>query len=112
MFTIHRRPSGDPDKDIIDHVMQVKLAYKDQLTHILQQVQSSNCHPFQLWIACPFYDLKWYLQLPLFLHTRNKHFSLHSICSMLEMSNINPKIQMEYLFIEIRAHTGIVLAQL
>ncbi|KAL9988107.1 hypothetical protein ACROYT_G002512 [Oculina patagonica] len=36
------RPSGDPDKDIIDHVMQVKLAYKDQLTHILQQVEKDN----------------------------------------------------------------------
>lgn len=46
MFTIYRRPSGDPDKDIIDHVMDVKLAYKDQLTHILQQVQSSSCKPF------------------------------------------------------------------
>ncbi|KAJ7385247.1 leucine zipper domain binding [Desmophyllum pertusum] len=36
------RPSGNPDKDIIDHVMQVKLSYKDQLTHILQQVESEN----------------------------------------------------------------------
>jgi len=36
------RPSGDPDKDIIDHVMDVKLAYKDQLTNILQQVESYN----------------------------------------------------------------------
>lgn len=46
MFTTYRRPSGDPDKDIIDHVMDVKLAYKDQLTNILQQVQSTCCQPF------------------------------------------------------------------
>ena len=37
-FSICRRPSGNPDKDICDHIMQVKLAYKEQLTHILQQV--------------------------------------------------------------------------
>lgn len=36
------RPSGDPEKDVIDHVMQVKLAYKEQLKHILQQVESEN----------------------------------------------------------------------
>ncbi|RMX58140.1 hypothetical protein pdam_00000160 [Pocillopora damicornis] len=37
-----RRPSGNPDKDVIDHVMQVKLAYKEQLKHILQQVENEN----------------------------------------------------------------------
>nr|XP_058959161.1 polyamine-modulated factor 1-like [Pocillopora verrucosa] len=36
------RPSGNPDKDVIDHVMQVKLAYKEQLKHILQQVENEN----------------------------------------------------------------------
>jgi len=36
------RPSGNPGKDICDHIMQVKLAYKDQLTHILQQLESDN----------------------------------------------------------------------
>ena len=36
---IHRRPSGNPDKDICDHIMQVKLSYKEQLTHILHQVK-------------------------------------------------------------------------
>ena len=36
---IHRRPSGNPDKDICDHIMQVKLAYKEQLSHILHEVK-------------------------------------------------------------------------
>ena len=39
---IRRRPSGNPDKDVIDHVMQVKLAYKEQLKCILQQVRKRN----------------------------------------------------------------------
>ncbi|CAH3022971.1 unnamed protein product, partial [Porites evermanni] len=39
---IHRRPSGNPDKDICDHIMQVKLAYKEQLTHILHELESNN----------------------------------------------------------------------
>ena len=39
---IYRRPSGNPDKDVIDHVMQVKLAYKEQLKYILQQVRKRN----------------------------------------------------------------------
>ncbi|XP_073242092.1 polyamine-modulated factor 1-like [Porites lutea] len=36
------RPSGNPDKDICDHIMQVKLAYKEQLTHILHELESNN----------------------------------------------------------------------
>ena len=52
--------------------------------------------------------LKWYLQLPLFLHTWNKHFSLHSVCSLLEMSNSNGRS----IYLEIRAYTGMGLAPL
>lgn len=96
MFTTYRRPSGDPDKDVIDHMMQVKLAYKDQLTHILQQVRSSCCQSFLTMdgLSTPFTLLKFmhhsYLICNNFLEFPY-HFSSDSICSPWEMSDI-PKI--------------------
>ncbi|XP_068694972.1 polyamine-modulated factor 1-like [Montipora foliosa] len=36
------RPSGNPRKDLCDHVMQVKLAYKTQITSMLEKLEEEN----------------------------------------------------------------------
>lgn len=41
-FEFFRRPSGNPRKDLCDHVMQVKLAYKTQITSMLEKLEEEN----------------------------------------------------------------------